>query len=125
MSSKKIEEKKSLTHLFFYIFKGNGQIGPEYQNAHLKVIKDKDGHYKFQSGLNFFAMDEPKGVPCVLSEPTSKKPKPYEFIRARNEFRLHEVIGSEEWFALESVYFPGKYVAITPDGRITIIIYKK
>ena len=67
--------------------------------------------------MNFFALDEPGGVPCILSEPTHKKPKPHEFIRARNEFRLHEVIGSDEWFSLESVYFPGRYVSITPDGK--------
>jgi hypothetical protein len=66
------------------------------------------------------ALDEPRGVPCILSEPTSKKPKPHEFIRARNEFRLHEVIGSEEWFALESVYFSGKYISISPDGKIAL-----
>lgn len=102
------------------IILGNGQIGPEYPNAHFTVIKDKNGHFRFQNALNFFAMDEPRGVPCVLSEPTTKKPKPYEFIRARNEFRIHEVIGSEEYFSLESVYFAGKYVSITPDGSITV-----
>lgn len=100
---------------------GNGPVGVEYRHAHFNLIKIKDnGHYKFQNGLNFFSLDEPGGIPCVLSEPTHPKPKKHEFIRARNEFRLHEVIGSNEWFCLESVYFPGKYVAILPDGSIAI-----
>lgn len=103
------------------IVQGNGQVGPEFRYAHFNLVKDpKNGHLKFQNGMNFFALDEPGGVPCILSEPTHKKPKPHEFIRARNEFRLHEVIGSDEWFSLESVYFPGRYVSITPDGQITV-----
>lgn len=108
------------------IILGNGQIGPDHRNSHFSVIKEpKHGHFKFQNGPNFFAMDEPNGIPCVLAEPTGKKPKKHEFIRARNEFRIHEVIGSEEWFSLESVYFPGKYVAITPDGSITTVVKNK
>lgn len=100
---------------------GNGQIGPEHRNSHFSVIKIKNNsHFKFQNGPNFLALNEPAGIPCVLSEPTHPKPKPVEFIRARNEFRLHEVIGSDEWFCLESVYFPGKYVSIMPDGGITV-----
>lgn len=102
---------------------GNGQIGPEQQNSHFTVVIDpKNGHLKFQNGLNFLALDEPGGVPCILSEPThtKPKPKPHEYIRARNEFRLHQIVGSDEWFALESVYFGGKYISITPDGSIGI-----
>lgn len=103
------------------IILGNGPVGPEYRHAHFNLIRIKEnGHLKFQNGSNFFALDEPGGIPCVLAEPTHKKPKKHEFIRARNEFRLHEVIGSEDWFCLESVYFPGKYVAILPDGSITV-----
>lgn len=100
---------------------GNGQIGPDHRNAHFNVIKVKsNSHFKFQNGPNFLSLDEPGGIPCILSEPTHPKPKPHEFIRARNEFRLHEIIGSDEWFALESVYFPGRYLSIMPDGAITI-----
>jgi hypothetical protein len=101
--------------------KGNGPVGIEHRHAHFSLIRvAENGHLKFQNGMNFFSLDEPGGVPCILSEPTGKKPKKHEFIRARNEFRVHEVIGSNEWFCLESVYFPGKYVAILPDGSITV-----
>ena len=129
------------------ILLGNGQIGEEFFNAHFtlirgikaihnnliiksnlenflfQIIQDKNDHLKFQNRLNFLACDEP-GIPCVLSEPTKPKPKPYEYIRARNEFRLHEIIGSEEWFALESVYFPGRYISITPEGRLFFKSYR-
>ncbi len=48
------------------ILLANGQIGPEYRNAHFTIIKDaKNGHYKFQNGPNFVAFDEP----CIRMQP--------------------------------------------------------
>lgn len=99
------------------ILLGNGQIGIEYLNAHFVIEMDpKSSHIKFKNRNNYMAYDNE--VPCVLAEvPNPKSPK--EAIRTRNEFRLVELIGSEEWFALESVYYPGRYIAVLPDGSIT------
>ena len=53
-----------------------------------------------------------------MSEPTNPRSKA-EQIRARNEFRLVEILGSEEYFCLESVYYPGRFLAVLQDGAIT------
>ena len=100
------------------VLMGNGQIGPEFGNAHFVIETTPSGHLKFRNHLNYLAFDQE--IPCILSEPTKAKPKNHEMIRARNEFRLHEIIGSDEYFALESVYFPGRYLSILPDGSITV-----
>lgn len=88
------------------ILLGNGQIGMDFLNAHFLIELDpRSGHFKFKNRLNYMAFDN--DVPCVLADvPNPKNSK--EAIRARNEFRLHEMIGSDEWFALESVYYPGR-----------------
>lgn len=90
------------------ILLGNGQIGIEHLNAHFLIeIDPRNSHLKFKNRNNYMAYDN--DVPCILADvPNPKSPK--EAIRARNEFRLHELIGSDEWFALESVYYPGRYV---------------
>lgn len=99
------------------ILLGNGQIGMEYLNAHFLIEVDpKNSHLKFKNRNNYMAYDNE--VPCVLAEVLNPKTK-QEAIRARNEFRLHEIIGSDEYFALESVYYPGRYLSILADGSIT------
>lgn len=99
------------------ILLGNGQIGLEYLNAHFLIeIDAKSGHYKFRNRNNFIAYDN--DVPCVLEEKVNPKNNK-EAIRARNQFRLHELIGSQEYFALESVYYAGRYLSVLPDGSIT------
>jgi hypothetical protein len=101
------------------VLNGAGQIGQEAFNSHFFIETDpKHGHLKFRNQLNYVAFDQ--DYPCVLAEPTTKPKHKSEYIRARNEFRMHEVIGSDEYFALESVYFPGKYLSILPDGSITV-----
>lgn len=90
------------------ILLGNGQIGIEYLNAHFVIEVDpRNSHLKFKNRNNYMAYDNE--VPCVLAEVVNPK-NSKEAIRARNEFRLHEIIGSDEWFALESVYYPGRYI---------------
>lgn len=99
------------------ILLGNGQIGLEYLNAHFVIECDpRNSHLKFKNRTNYVAYDN--DVPCILAEVVNPK-NSKEAIRARNEFRLHEIIGSDEWFALESVYYPGRYLSILPDGSIT------
>ena len=96
-----------------------GQIGPEAFNSQFMIETDpKENHLKFRNHLHYIAFDQ--DVPCVLAEPTTKPKHKSEYIRTRNEFRMHEVIGSDEYFALESVYFPGKYISILPDGSIAV-----
>jgi hypothetical protein len=99
------------------ILMGNGQIGPQFPHAHFYIEKDKNEHLKFRNGAFYLAFDNE--IPTILTEPTNPKAKKHEFIRARNEFRMHEILGSDEHFALESVYFPGRFLAILPDGSIT------
>jgi hypothetical protein len=99
---------------------GNGQIGPEFTNSHWVIeIDPKNGHYKFRNGMNYLCFDQ--DVPCILTQPPIQPKKISEQIRARNEFRLHELLGSDEHFALESVYYPGRYLSILPDGSISVI----
>lgn len=99
------------------ILLGNGQIGMEALNAHFLIEVDpRNSHLKFKNRNNYIAYDN--DVPCILAEVVNPKSSK-EALRARNEFRIHEIIGSDEWFALESVYFPGKYLSILPDGSIT------
>lgn len=101
------------------ILNGQGQVGTEYTNSHFVIeTEPKHGHLKFRNRQTYIAFDQ--DVPCVLSEPLNPKHKS-EYIRARNEFRIHEIIGSDEYFALESVYYPGKYISILPNGDITVI----
>lgn len=101
------------------ILYGNGPLGIEHTNSHLTIeIDPKNNHVKFKNLLNYLAFDNE--VPCVLAETTKAKPSKHEYIRARNEFRIHEVIGSDEYFSLESCYFPGKYISILKDGGITV-----
>jgi hypothetical protein len=95
---------------------GDGPIGPDHHHAHFAI--EKNDNLKFRNGNFYIAFDNE--VPTILSEPTHANAKKHEFIRARNEFRLHEIIGSEENFALESVYYPGRYLAILPDGSVTV-----
>ena len=97
---------------------GNGQIGPEFTSAHFKIeIDPKKGHFKFNNAINYIAFDI--DFPCVLHEPTQKPKNKHELMRGRNEFRVHEIIGSEEYFALESAYSPGRYLAVLPDGSVS------
>lgn len=98
------------------ILMGDGPIGPDHRHTHFLI--EKNENLKFRNGNCYIAFDNE--VPTILSEPTHANPKKHEFIRARNEFRLHEIIGSEENFALESVYFPGRYLAILGDGSVTV-----
>jgi hypothetical protein len=99
------------------ILLGNGQIGPEALNSHFIIEKDKDNnHLKFKNGNNYIAFDNE--VPCILSEPVNPRTR-QEQIRARNEFRVVEILGSDEYFCLESVYFPGRFLGVLPDGSIT------
>lgn len=99
------------------ILLGNGQIGPEALNSHFLIEKDKSSnHLKFRNGNNYIAFDNE--VPCILSDPPNPR-NPQEKIRARNEFRLVEIIGSDEYFCLESVYFPGRFLSVNQDGSIT------
>lgn len=100
------------------ILMGDGPIGNTYHHAHFLIEKDKNENLKFRNGNHYLAFDN--DIPTLLCEPTHPNPKKHEFIRARNEFRLHEIIGSDEHFALESVYSPGRYLAILPDGSITM-----
>ncbi len=101
------------------ILNGAGQIGPEAFNSQFMIETDpKENHLKFRNHLHYIAFDQ--DVPCVLAEPTTKPKHKSEYIRTRNEFRMHEVIGSDEYFALESVYFPGKYISILADGSIAV-----
>ena len=96
---------------------GDGPIGPEFTFAHFKIEQDpKKGHYKFVNGINYLAFDI--DFACVLNEPAQKPKHKHELMRGRNEFRLHEILGSEEYFALESAYSPGRYLAVMPDGTL-------
>lgn len=96
------------------ILLGNGQIGPEFQASHFLIETDpSQKHFKFRNANNYICYDNE--IPCILRETNDK----YNAIRSRNEFRLHEILGSDEYFALESVYFPGRYLSILPDGSIT------
>lgn len=100
------------------ILLGNGQIGPNYMNSQLVIECDKKtNHYKFKNYRNFIAFDQ--DVPCIIPEPVNPKHN-WEKMRTRNEFRIHEVIGSDEYFCLESVYSPGRYLSVTPQGDITV-----
>jgi hypothetical protein len=99
------------------ILSGNGQVGTDFINAHFIVEKDpKSGHLKFKNFNNFLAFDQ--DIPCILSDAINPKDK-YQQMRTRNEFRLHELLGEDEYFTLESVYYPGRYLAVMPDGSIT------
>ena len=100
------------------ILMGDGPIGNTYHHAHFLIEKDKNENLKFRNGNFWLSFDN--DIPTILCEPTHPNPKKHEFIRARNEFRVHEIIGSDENFALESVYSPGRYLAILPDGSITM-----
>jgi hypothetical protein len=100
------------------ILMGNGPIGKEHNHAHFLIEKDKNENLKFRNGFYYLAFDN--DIPTILSEPTHPNAKKHEFIRARNEFRLHEIIGSDEHFALESIYSPGRYLSILQDGSITM-----
>ena len=103
------------------ILMGDGAIDHAHtaHHAHFLIEKDKNNdNLKFRNGLHYIAFDNE--VPTILCEPTHPNGKKHEFIRARNEFRLHEIIGSDEHFALESIYYPGRYLAILPDGSITV-----
>lgn len=101
------------------VLNGQGQIGAEFANAHFVIeTEPKNKHLKFKNRLSYVAFDN--DYPCILSEPTGKPKHKSEYIRARNEFRLHEVIGSDEYFSLESVYFPGKYLSVLPSGELTV-----
>ncbi|CAF1000005.1 unnamed protein product [Brachionus calyciflorus] len=98
------------------ILLGNGQIGPEYPATHFLIEADPSTkHLKFSNANNYICYDNE--IPCILREGNDK----FTAIRSRNEFRLHEIIGSDEFFALESVYFPGRYLAVLPDGSITSV----
>jgi hypothetical protein len=111
------------------ILLGNGQIGMEALNSHFVIEQDpRNGHLKFKNGNNYICFDN--DVPCIFADVVgpqapsnssgSRKAKPpKESLRARNEFRLVELIGSDENFCLESVYYPGKYLAVLQDGSIT------
>lgn len=48
-----------------------------------------------------------------------KKKKKHANQFVRTEFRLHEIFGSDEYFALESVFCPGNYICVSPEGYIT------
>lgn len=99
------------------ILLGNGPVGIEYLNAHFLIeMNASNSHLKFRNRNNFMAYDN--DIPCILEEKLNPKNNK-EAIRARNEFRLHEIIGSQEHFALESVYYPGRYLSVMPDGSIT------
>jgi hypothetical protein len=100
------------------ILMGNGQVGAQFTNAHFIIeIEPKRRHIKFKNANNYLAFDS--NVPCIFSGPLNPKSKEDQ-MRTRNEFRLHEIIGSDEYFALESCFCPGKYLAVLPDGSITI-----
>lgn len=99
------------------ILLGNGHVGPEALNSHFLIEQDpKNTHLKLKNGNNYISFDN--DVPCILSDPPNPNNR-QEKIRARNEFRLVEILGSEEYFCLESVYYPGRYLAVLPDGSIT------
>lgn len=101
------------------VLNGSGQVGNEFLNSHFVIeTESKHNHLKFKNRLTYIAFDN--DYPCLLSEPTQKPKHKSEYIRSRNEFRLHEVIGSDEYFSLESVYFPGKYISVLPSGDLTV-----
>lgn len=98
------------------ILLGNGQIGNEFFAGHFTVELDgSKKHLKFRNGNNYVCFENQ--IPCVMRETNTS----HNTIKARNEFRLHEILGSDEHFALESVFYPGKYLAILADGSITAI----
>jgi len=101
------------------ILYGNGQVGPNFSSSQFVLEVDKKtNNLKFRNYRNFIAFDN-DDIPCVLAEianPQNNSQK----MRNRNQFRLHEILGSEEHFTLESVYSPGRYLAVTPDGSITV-----
>jgi hypothetical protein len=100
------------------ILYGNGQIGPDYRNSHYTLeLTKRNNHVQFKNLTNYIAFDNE--IPCVLPEVLQPK-NSKEAIRARNEFRVHEVLGSDEYFSLESVYYPGRYISVLPDGAITV-----
>lgn len=99
------------------ILLGNGQIGPQFNHSHFIIeIVPSNGHLKFRNAQNYLAFD--MEVPCILTPVLNPRTKRDE-IRTRNEFRLHELFGDAEYFAIESVYYPGRYLAVYPDGSIT------
>lgn len=99
---------------------GNGQIGNEFANGHFMISINADGYLMFSNLNNYICFEQ--NHPCIknetdLIERKSKKKVKINFQKA--EFRLHEIFGSKEYFALESVHCAGLYLSVTADGQVT------
>lgn len=58
-------------------------------------------------------------LPRILTH--SNDPQRNKFIKLhKHEFRIHEILGSAEYFALESVKYRGRFLACLPNGSITV-----
>lgn len=113
-----------------FTIRGDGQIGDNYPNAHWTIEIDKRGHLSFRNGNNYLAFDDriPKILTYFSPETTTtpnhqhtKSKKHNKFIkRHKHKFRLHEILGSSEFFSLESVKYRGRYLACLPNGHISV-----
>ena len=98
------------------VFVANGPIGGDaLQNTHFLIEKDADGYLSFKNGyLNFYLNFCDNFSASGLSRQSK-----YAKIRDDTKFRLHEVLGSNEYFSLESMKYKGRFLACHPDGTVT------
>lgn len=103
---------------------GGGQIGPEFTNAHFVInINPENKHIAFQNMNNYLGMSVNNFIPEIVneSEIIEKTKKKTKIIRmGRIEFRLHEIFGSDDFFALESVHATGFYLCVTEQGLVQV-----
>ena len=123
------------------VLNGVGQLGADFASAHFHIVRTNSSsnssstssstHLRFRhsSSDNYLGFDEQ--MPCILSlgegdeTATATKPKKRNkmqkrAIEARTELRLHQILGSDEHFALESVFYPGRFLAVLADGSVSM-----
>jgi len=100
---------------------GNGQIGNDHLNAHFHLyVNPKNRHISLRNFNNYITF-ESNSTLTVTSENelfNVKKKKKHANQFVKTELRLHELFGSDEHFALESVFCPGNYLCVSSDGHI-------
>lgn len=94
------------------IFAANGSTlnAFNYPNTHFLIEKDSDGLVSFKN-KNLFYLNFCDNFP--------KSSSIYKQIRDDTKFIVHEVLGSNELFSLESVKYKGRFLASHPDGYVT------
>jgi protein involved in sex pheromone biosynthesis len=102
------ENKKKL------IFMANGPVGDGFPKTHFLIEKDTDGYLSFKSKTDQFYLNF-----CDNFSSNIFRNSKYEKILDDTKFRLHEVLGSNEYFALESIKYKGRFLACHPNGVVT------